>query len=187
MNDRNRDHLDEKARSSRFVLTAGDIEILRLVFDHRFLRRDHLSLLVGRHAKRLHRRLFKLATRSYLSTIRMPQQKHIYGIARAGVQTLVEQGIAPADLLDDRIRTHELTELFLRHEMMIADTHVLLTLASRQNAARLCTWREGTELYDTVMAVDHKGTERLPVRPDAFFWYRGFTPTRRRESYTLRS
>src|SRR5687767_2781977 len=36
-----------------FALTADDIDILNLIVDHRFLRRDQASTLTGRHAKRL--------------------------------------------------------------------------------------------------------------------------------------
>lgn len=161
-----------------FVLTAGDIEILRLVLEHRVLRREQVSALVGRHEKRLHRRLFKLNAHGYLTTIRLPQQKHIYGLGRAGVHALVEQGIASSELVDERLRTHELTELFLKHEMLIVDIHVMLNLASRQGAVRLASWREGRELYDSVIAVDHKGSNRLPIRPDAFF---GLEDSRRPE------
>lgn len=151
-----------------FALIAGDIEILGLVFDHRFLRRHQLSALTRRHPKRLHRRLSKLEDRGYLTTVRLPQQKYIYGLGRAGIQVLVEQGRSEIELLDGRLRTHELTDLFLKHEMMVVDIHVRLTLASN-GAVRLAAWREGRELYDSVMAVDPKGSNRLPVRPDAFF------------------
>src|SRR5437867_1201564 len=99
-----------------FTLTVGDIEILRLMLEHRFLRRDQLSTLTGRHQKRLHRRLHKLSGRRYLKTIRLPLQKHIYSLGRAGIDTLFEQGIASSELSLKRLRTHELKELFLKHE-----------------------------------------------------------------------
>jgi hypothetical protein len=53
--------------------------------------------------------------------------------------------------------------------MMLVDIHVLLTLALEDGPVRLVQWREGTELHDSVVAVDPKGTSRLAVRPDAFF------------------
>jgi hypothetical protein len=34
---------------------------------------------------------------------------------------------------------------------------------------KLVGWQEGRELYDSVIAVDSRGSSRLPVRPDAFF------------------
>jgi len=150
-----------------FVLTSDDNEILRLVYEHRFLRRDHLSAITGRHPKRLHRRLLKLVSSKHLTTIRLPQQKHIYGIGRMAIPVLVGEGFTSVDFLEQRLRTSELKPLFLNHEMMIVDVHVALTLAS--SATRLTSWREGRELYDTVRVVDHKGSAELPIRPDAFF------------------
>lgn len=157
------------APSGGFVLTEDDVEILTLVFSHRFLRRGQVSILTHRHPKRLHRRLLKLEQRGYLTTVRMPQQEYIYGLGRSGIQILVEQGRAEPDLLDGRVRTHELTELFLRHEMMLVDIHVKLSLALEKHPVRLVAWKEGSELHDSVVAVDKMGSSRLPVRPDAFF------------------
>ena len=137
--------------------------------DHRFLRREQVSSLVGRHPKRIHRRLLKLENNGYLTSLRLPLQPYIYGLGRAGVELLVEQGRAEAELLDERLRTHELTELFLKHEMMIVDIHVRLSVVSQQGIVRLSDWKEGRGLHNSVVAVDDKGTNRLPVRPDAFF------------------
>lgn len=77
--------------------------------------------------------------------------------------------MAPDELLSERSRIHELKELFLRHEMMIVDFHVMWSLAGKQNALKLVGWREGRELHDTVTVTDHSGVTKLPVRPDAFF------------------
>jgi hypothetical protein len=53
--------------------------------------------------------------------------------------------------------------------MMLVDIHVLLTLVLENHPVGLLHWREGTELYDSVVVMDKKGTSPLPVRPDAFF------------------
>ena len=45
-------------------------------------------------------------------------------------------------LLTTRLRTSELKQLFLKHEMQIVDIHVMLSLASRGNEVRLVTWQE---------------------------------------------
>lgn len=152
-----------------FVLTAGDVEIFRLIHDYRFLRIDHLAALTGRAGKRLHRRIFKLLANGYLTSVRLPQQKHIYALNTAAVRVLVEQTGAPAELLDERLRIHELKELFLRHEMMIVDLHAILALAGKDGDMRPVAWREGRELYDEVTVADHQGMRKLPIRPDAFF------------------
>ena len=159
----------ELGRPRRVTLSQADLDILSLVLDHRFLRRDHASLLTGRHEKRLHRNLLKLSTHGYLTTVRLPQQKHIYGLGNAGLDVLAERGLGSPDLAGVRLRTHELSELFLKHEMMIVDIHVKLTVSSKTGETRLLSWNEGSQLYDEVTVSDRKGNNRLPVRPDAFF------------------
>lgn len=152
-----------------FKLVSGDLEIFKLIYEYRLLRREHLSALTGRPGKRLHRRLFKLAQNGYLSTIRLPQQKHIYGLGRAAQPVLVEQGIAEEGILALRLRTHELKELFLKHEMMIVDIHAMLSLAGREQDLKLIAWQEGRELFDSVFVTDPGGISKLPIRPDSFF------------------
>lgn len=75
------------------------------------------------------------------------------------------QGIAPLELLDQRLRSHELTQYYLEHEMLIVDTHIALTRASKDGPIRLLDWSQGKENYDFVMV----GGQRIPVSPDAFF------------------
>lgn len=152
-----------------FVLVDGDVEIFRLLYEYRLLRREHIAALTLRPYKRLHRRLLKLVQQGFLATIRLPQQKHIYSLGKRAVSVLVEHGAADDDLLLQRIRTHELKEFFLKHEMMIVDIHVMLALATRGSVLALTAWREGRELYDSVQVAFHRGIEKLPIRPDAFW------------------
>jgi len=158
----------ETVTAARFVLTAGDVELFKLLHAYRFLRREHLSALTGRPAKRLHRRLLKLVENGYVAVLRLPVQKHIYVLAKAALTILVEHGVGDIDLLSQRLRTHELKELFLKHELMLVDLHAILDIATRDGVLRLIDWREGRELYDTVNVSDYSGVTRLPVRPDAF-------------------
>src|SRR4051812_23386773 len=113
--------IERKSSNSGLALTPGDIEILGLIDDHRFLRREQLSALTGRPAKRLHRRLLKLERHRYLKTIRLPLQKYIYGLAIRGIEILIEQGRAEPERSNERVRIRELAELFLKHEMTIVD------------------------------------------------------------------
>src|SRR5436190_20880746 len=94
-------------RSAGFALAEGDLAILKEVYEYRFLRRDHLSLLTGRDPKRVHRRLVKLLQHGYLLAIRLPQQKHIYSIGKAGLPVLVAEGIIAGRLPDERRRVSE--------------------------------------------------------------------------------
>lgn len=157
------------SKGKRFLLVDGDMTVLKAVFEFRFLRREHLSALTGRPAKRLHRRLLALVENGYLLVTRLPQQKHIYSLGRAGVAALIAEGVIRDETAFRRIRTSELKELFLKHEMMIVDQHVRLRLAERVGELRLVYWEEGRGLFDAVMIADRHGLAKLPVRPDAFF------------------
>lgn len=143
--------------------------VLKAVFEFRFLRREHVSALTDRPAKRLHRRLLALVENGYLLVTRLPQQKHIYSLGKAGVTALIAEGVIKDKTAFNRIRTSELKELFLKHEMMIVDQHVRLRLAGRVGVLRLVYWEEGRGLFDAVMIADQQGLVKLPVRPDAFF------------------
>jgi hypothetical protein len=155
-----------------FALTENDKKIFHLIYEFRFLRREHITALVGRHPKSVHRRLFKLAATGYLAVIRLPLQKHIYALGKKAVPILVEQGRAQPQLLAARLRTRELKELFLKHEMMLVDFHFMLACASRRPEAplELGHWQEGRELWDhPVSCFGRQGQTTLPFRPDAMF------------------
>jgi hypothetical protein len=160
------------ARQKRgFAFVEGDIAILKLIYEFRFLRCEDIAALSGRHQMSIYRRLFKLTQAHYVTVTKRPLQKHVYGLAKRALPVLVEQGSAGAELLDLRLRTGELTEHFFKHEMMVVDLHVMLTLASRSPDAplELADWQEGRELWDTVSFSGARGPTKLPVRPDAFF------------------
>ena len=74
-----------------------------------------------------------------------------------------------ADGADRRLRAYELKELFLQHEMLIVDHHVLFALAGKTSHLRLVDWQEGRGLFDSAVIADAGGGRKLPVRPDAFF------------------
>jgi len=151
-----------------FAPASADLEIFKLLYEYRFLRREHFSLLTGRNPTSLHYRLKKLADNGYLNDLKVakqPGQKHIYSLGKPAFRSLVEKGIADEEVLIKRLRTHELKPLYLNHEMMIIDFHVMLSLATRGSFLRLVRCEEGRHLYDSVVV---KG-ERLPVTPDAFF------------------
>ena len=152
-----------------FRLTPTDIDMIRAVYEYRFLHVDHVSALVGRSYKKVHGRLSKLVQGGFLARIEFPFQKHIYVIGREGIGLLVEQGMAPRERIECRLRHHELKELFLKHQLMLVDLHCILELVCRGTALRLASWREGKELWDRVCtSLDRKRVE-LPVCPDSFF------------------
>jgi hypothetical protein len=168
-NQRNHVRGESRSADSGFAFATGDLAILGTVYEFRFLRREHISLLTGRDPKRVHRRLAKLVNHGMLAVTRLPQQKHIYSIGRSGLPVLVTQGTISGNVSAQRLRASELKELFLKHEMLIVDHHVLLILAGKTGPLRLVGWQEGRELFDSVVVRDSEGGKKLPVRPDAFF------------------
>lgn len=154
-----------KVLKKGFAFGDRDLEILRLIYDYGLIRRDHLSLLTGRSMKRLHRRLYQLLDEEFIVPIKHPQQKHIYWLTKKSHHVLVEHGQAGEELLKKRVRAREVKPSMIKHEMMIVDTHVVLELASRSSSYKLIEWREGTELFDSVVM----NGEKYAVRPDAFF------------------
>ena len=152
-----------------FQLTAADVAMIRLVHEYRMLHIEHLSAITNRSYKKVHGRLLKLVQNHFLGRIELPFQKHIYVIGREGINVLVEQGIASRELIEWRLRHHELKELFLRHQLMLVDVHCMLELASRGSSVQLVAWREGKELWDSVSVWQNHERVNLPVCPDAFF------------------
>lgn len=165
---RHRHGQTERTHRRNFQLVRGDIEILQHIYAHRLLRLDNLESLTCRSDKALARRLRKLTAHKFLHQYRPTVPKHVYTLGRAAIPILVEHGLASPELLGKRIR-HELNDLFLKHETMIADFHVLLTLASQSHPMKLVKWEEGRTLYDHVSFFENGVRCRLPVRPDAFF------------------
>jgi len=154
---------------SGFQLTPGDVQILTFLYEYRFLHIDHLMALTQRRHQMIHRRLLKLIDRHFIARITPPSHKHIYTLGRAGSPLLVEHGLASKEIIDARLRHHELKELFLKHTLMVVDTHVALAQATRDNHIKLVAWKQGVELFDRVTIRKPEKTERLPLRPDGFF------------------
>ena len=172
-----------------FQLTEGDIEILMWVYRLRLATVEHLEVLTGRSKRPLNTRLMKLTENGYLYRRRSDlHEKYIYTIDKEAGPVLVERGIASPEIINLRVRLHELTNLFLKHALMLTDIHVTLELASRNNHIKLREWREGNELHDKVGFVEYDDGKRiewkLPVRPDAFFMLEDTNqPSGRNRSY----
>lgn len=164
-----------------FQLTEGDVEILTHVYQLRLSTIDHLVALTGRPRFALNRRLLKLTENKYLYCKRRRFEKYVYTINRAAGSILVERGIASPEVVNLRVRLHELTDLFLSHALMLTDIHVVLKLVSRESPIKLVEWREGKELYESVTVYEAGERVKLPVRPDAFFTLQDT----RREGYDL--
>jgi hypothetical protein len=150
-----------------FELQDRDIELLRYAFLLRLATVDQLAALSGRSVRALWGRLHKLKQRRYLATVARFMQKRIYTIGSAGVPVLIEHGYAPREFAERRLRHRELTEIGIRHSLLIADIHARLLLLTKSGHITLPHWEEGPSLWDNVPGTD--GETSIPVRPDAYF------------------
>ena len=154
------------ARNS-FELQDGDIALLDYAYQLRLATIDHFAALSGRSVRALWGRLLKLKERSYLLSVARFMQKNVYAIGPLGVSALIEEGHAPADLAEKRLRHNEHTEIGIRHSLFVADIHTRMLLQTRSGPINLAQWIEGKSLWDTV--ADRDGETEIPIRPDGYF------------------
>ena len=161
-------------------LTSGDLDLLRHLWLYRMATLDHLSRLVDRHRTSISRRLSRLqkTTPRYVHRLQFSSSTSaFYLLTTLGLNRLIEEGIAPADLYDRRNWTHELRPMFLDHLRMVTDIHLLLEEATREpSPVKLATWEQENAVLDRVDVrapqPDLMGSpliQRLPVTPDAIF------------------
>jgi hypothetical protein len=122
-------------------LTPRDIEILRAVTTHRFLRSASIALLIDGPAKKIIERVGQLYYAGYLE--RPPAQLEyyragggssciVYAIANRGAQVLIEHDGREAADVDWSRKNTQATRRFILHTLAVADVAVALALATRE-------------------------------------------------------
>jgi hypothetical protein len=121
-------------------LTDRDTEIIRQVFQHRFLRSTHLRSLMGGSRQQLLRRLQRLFHHGYLDRprtqidyYRAGSQAMVYGLGRQGIKLLEERCQVPPQKADWTAKNRTATRLFLEHTLAVADVMVTLEIACREH------------------------------------------------------
>ncbi len=122
-----------------FRLTADDVEIVRLLARHRFLRSTHIAALVGRSLDRTNDRLSRLFHAGYLDRPRAQLDYYpsagsapmVYALADRGARLLIERdGIEFANVEWSR-KNREAGRPFIEHQLEIMDFYVALQCAAR--------------------------------------------------------
>lgn len=159
-------------------LTERDLEILRLVYDYRFLSSAHIRSLVKGSDQWLTMRLQKLFHEGFLDRPR-EQEAHsfgktnffVYGLGREGARVLAEADGIDFRKIEWTTKNREAKNRYILHTLMIADFRAILTLAiQRKPGAELLFWRQDSELKDTIKIPGKgSGPRRFIVFPDAFF------------------
>jgi hypothetical protein len=156
---------------ARIVVTDDDLKILAFIHGYRLLRIEQIEALTGRTYTRVHRRVKGLLDAGFLKRRRAPQTKDIYYVGWPALELLLSRGVITDDEALRRSREHELRPQTLDHEMMIADIHVALALATREGPLKLVAWREGETIRNTFEAGGFKA-QKVTINPDAFFQIR---------------
>lgn len=183
-----------------FRLTDDDVEIIRQVARHRFLRSTHVAALVGRSLDRTNERLRRLFHAGYLDRPRAQLDYYptagsspiAYALADRGARLLaVRDKDAPAQLEWSR-KNREAGRPFIEHQLEIVDFRVALQTAAdaRGNveilhpdalaAAMPKASRETPDPFIMQTVVSHGGVlHRVGLVPDFAFGVRFADSSRR--------
>lgn len=124
-----------------FTLTARDIEIIRHVWRHRFLRSTHLVALLGTSPQPLLRRLQLLyhgglldRPRTQIDYFALAGSKPIvYGLGNKGADLLFERFGVTREKVDWTAKNRGVSPVFLDHTLLIADVLVGFEMACREH------------------------------------------------------
>ena len=123
-----------------FRLTERDVEIVRQVARHRFLRSTHISQLLDAPHKKICERLTLLYHAGYLDRPRSQLEYHVrsggsaplvYALGNQGARLLKERDGFDQASIDWSRKNSESTRQFLRHTLSVADFRVALASACR--------------------------------------------------------
>jgi hypothetical protein len=167
-----------KGEKPGFELQPRDCEIIKTVYDYRFLNSEQIKALVEGSNQVILRRLQKLFHHGYLDrpqqqalTVASGSKKIIYALGNNGADVLSEKYAIDRGEINWRTKNYEVKKSYIDHAMMISHFRVILTLALKGMLhTKLLFWDQGKELGDHVFVKDYReGKQRIPVFPDAFF------------------
>jgi hypothetical protein len=120
-----------------FRLTDDDVEIIRQLARHRFLRSTHIAALVGRSLDRTNDRLSKLFHAAYIDRPRAQLDYYptagsapmVYALADRGARILLERDGANFANIEWSRKNREAGRPFIEHQLEIMDFYVGLQCA----------------------------------------------------------
>lgn len=152
-------------------LQARDREILKLVYDYRFLTSHQIQLLAHGSDQVILRRLQKLFHHRYLDRIfNSIYEKTIYALDNEGADVLVHHTDIDRGKIDWAKKNREVRTPYLNHTLMIGNFRIALSLAIKNSGPELCSWvPEGDQLRDGVVIQENEKKVKVPFSPDAYF------------------
>jgi hypothetical protein len=127
--------------SPAFRVTEDDIEIIRHVARHRFLRSTHIAALAGRSIDRTNDRLCHLYHAGYIDRPRAQLDYYptagsapmVYALADRGARLLRERGESDLSGIDWGRKNLEAGRPFIDHQLEIADFEVAAQLSAERS------------------------------------------------------
>lgn len=167
----------EKDRVPRLMLQERDLEILKTIWQYRYLTSNHFLYLIKGSRQKIYQRLQKLFHNGYLCRLHFPifldkggSSPAIYALDRAGAELLVEYAGLPAEKIKWTYSIKTKTSKNLKHALMISNFRAVLSLAIQKYPNVRLVWRQGNVLADKVKEELRTGkTESRPFVPDAYF------------------
>jgi hypothetical protein len=162
-------------------LTPRDVEIIRIVDEHRFIRSNQIISLAGGSPQQLLRRLQLLfhhgyldRPRSQLSYFHEGGSKSIaYGLGNKGAKLLANVSLQRRPRFDWTDRNQSVKQFYLQHSLLISEVMVAMEKSCvRSEHIRLIREDELTariNLRDPFRWTVDTGSYRLGLRPDKVF------------------
>jgi DNA-binding Lrp family transcriptional regulator len=158
--------------------TDRDREILKLVYDFRFLTSTLIWMLVGGSKQGILRRLQKLFKHGYLERVKVSNNEDIvYATSNKGQDVLTLHYGIDCKEIDWTTRNRESRDPHIQHTLLIARFRTYLTLAIRANPEmELVEWLPDRAVKEAVWFNEGSSTKggkprrvRVPLEPDATF------------------
>lgn len=123
-----------------FRLTDGDLEMVRLLGHHRFLRSTHIASLVDRSLDRVNDRLLRLFHAGYVDRPRAQLDRYpdsgstpmVYALANGGARLLAEHASSSFSASDWSRKNDTAGRPFVEHQLEIMDFYVAVQIATRR-------------------------------------------------------
>jgi hypothetical protein len=127
-----------RAKPPTFCLTDGDLAIIRLIAQHRFLRSTHIAELVGRSLERTNDRLCRLFHAGYIDRPKAQLDQYptngsspmVYALSDLGAQLLKRYDGTASGSSEWSRRNREAGRPFIDHQLQITDFYTSLQRAT---------------------------------------------------------
>lgn len=172
---------DRKPRAiGNIRIQKRDTEIVKLVWEYRFLSSEQIQRLIAGSDQVILRRLQKLYHHGYLerpisqivfSNPLFGPKKMVYGLGDKGADLMSEVYGIDRGNITWREKNKEVREKYILHTLMVSDFRACLTLSLKERPDTKLSWICGDTqaLKQDVILTDGDKKKRLYIIPDGFF------------------